>query len=357
MSEDTENEPGSPASSEASRHQAEGAEAEAERESPEREPPASEADVESESPEEAPASAREGTHSTATEGAPAEGRAPREASTRRAPKEETGTTSGSAPSTTDARSASEEEPFKPETPIFGGIVPIDKERWAAWTGGKPLRDWSGLEKPVPDGIGPAQYRSLSPGSQAKSRAARIEALENKFTRDASLQTFQIKVKKHLVTHGMDTIAYIKSPADPTELVSIIEHHALFELEEGVKLANDIKANHYDSYCHINDEDAKAFLLKSVDSDLETQLIEDSDDNDSFVAMWLHLMHIIHSVSIDRFDKIKDRMKARKVSDYAGENIESIASDYLKDYRELHGGSAYDNNLTMFAQQNHGSRRK
>ena len=120
MSEDSGNEPGSPASSEASTHHAEGAEAEADRETQE-EARASEANVESESPDEAPALAREGTHSTATEGAPAEGKATREASTRSAPKEEIGTISGSAPSTTYVGSATSSVVSFPSTEKDGQL--------------------------------------------------------------------------------------------------------------------------------------------------------------------------------------------------------------------------------------------
>ena len=39
--------------------------------------------------------------------------------------------------------------FKPKEPKFGGLVEEAKDKWTAWTGGKPKADWTGLEQPNP----------------------------------------------------------------------------------------------------------------------------------------------------------------------------------------------------------------
>ena len=234
----------------------------------------------------------------------------------------------------------------PAKPKFGGIAKISSDTWAAWTGGKPKADWSELEEPVPKSIAATQYRSTSVSSQAKSQAYRVQGLETKFTRTGDLQTFEKKVMKHLIAYGLDTISYTMSPSNPAKVVSVVNSHALFNLKEGIVSGNHIKDTEFDSYCHDNDRDAKEFLLNSVDEALETQLYQDCKDEDSFVSVWLTLIHIIRSVSINRFDKVKDRIKTRKISNYSGENMESIASDFLVDYKDLHGGQMYDPSLTL-----------
>ena len=191
-----------------------------------------------------------------------------------------------------------------------------------------------------------QYHPTSITSKAKSRTYRIAGLTNKFTRTSDLQTFQKRVKKHLVDHGMDTITYVTSPTDAKQVVSIIDHHGLFTLDEGCKAGNDLKTNHFDLYCLDNDNNAKDFLIASVDADIEEQLLDDCDEEDSFVAMWLNLIHIVRSVSILKFEKIKEQVAGRSLSQYAGENIEAICSDWTNDYKELHGARMYDHNLTM-----------
>ena len=40
------------------------------------------------------------------------------------------------------------------------------------------------------------------------------------------------------------------------------------------------------------------------------------------------------------------IKNRKMSSYAGENVEKIATDYLNDWKEIHGAVLYDHNLTL-----------
>ena len=117
-------------------------------------------------------------------------------------------------------------PFKQAKPKFGGLVEIATDQWAAWTGGEPSGDWTGLKEPNPKSIGPNRYRPSSISSSAKSRYYRIQGLETKFTRDSDLQVFQMKVKKHLKTYGMDTISYISHPTKTNEVVSAIEQNSM-----------------------------------------------------------------------------------------------------------------------------------
>ena len=76
--------------------------------------------------------------------------------------------------------------------------------------------------------------------------------------------------------------------------------------------NKNREDHFDRCTRANEKDATKFLTNSIDSELETQLHEDCEDNDAFAAVWLHLTHAIRSVSVDRFDKIKERMKNRSI---------------------------------------------
>ena len=237
-------------------------------------------------------------------------------------------------------------PFIPLKPKFGGLKKVDAKRWSAWTGGKPKADWTGLEDPDPQSINVTQYRSTSMTSEAKGLKYQIGGLENKLTQTGDLQTFQKKVMKHLVAYGLDTVTYVPNPSSSTEVVSIINQHGLYTLKDGSALGNRIKEREFDSYCHDNDRDAKDFVLNSVDEELESQLYQDCQEEDSFVAMWLTLIHIVRLVSINRFDAIKERIRSRKISDYPGENVETILTDFLTDYKDLHSAQMYNQNLTL-----------
>ena len=62
--------------------------------------------------------------------------------------------------------------------------------------------------------------------------------------------------------------------------------------------------------------------------------------------WLELIHIVRSVSVDRYDKIKERIRNRRIADYDGENVCKLATDYHRDFKELHGAQLYDHTLSI-----------
>ena len=70
-----------------------------------------------------------------------------------------------------------------------------------------------------------------------------------------------------------------------------------------------------------------------------QLLESTKPEDSFVTSWLRLIHMVQSVSVKKFEVMKNILKNRKVSDYPGENAELLASDFKADSEVLHGASA------------------
>ena len=66
--------------------------------------------------------------------------------------------------------------YKPDKPKFGGLNKIDRENWAAWTGGKPSNDLTGLEKPNPSYISEKQYHPTGISAQSKAQYYRVEGL-------------------------------------------------------------------------------------------------------------------------------------------------------------------------------------
>ena len=174
--------------------------------------------------------------------------------------------------------------FKPTKPKFGNIAQTGHNTWSAWTGGKPNAHFSGLEDPNPKQIQPNQYQASSATSQAKSQSYRIQGLDTKFTRESNLLTFQKKVLKHLTVHGLDAITYLPDPTDATKTVSVIDNHSRFNLEEAIEKGNKlVTTKRCDGYDLQNIDDAKQFLINSISPDLETQLYQSADDDESFIS--------------------------------------------------------------------------
>mmetsp|Transcript_20119 Transcript_20119/g.43378 ORF Transcript_20119/g.43378 Transcript_20119/m.43378 type:complete len:361 (+) Transcript_20119:486-1568(+) len=103
---------------------------------------------------------------------------------------------------------------------------------------------------------------------------------------------------------------------------------------------------YDKYDEENIKDAVCFLFDSVDEELQKQLYENCDEHPTFVSAWMNLMHIVNTVSMDRYEHIKQRLRNRTLRDYPRENIPKLCTDYLEDWKLLSGGRMYDHNQTM-----------
>jgi hypothetical protein len=127
---------------------------------------------------------------------------------------------------------------------------------------------------------------------------------------------------------MDTITYLTDPTDSTKVVSILGEHDQFTLKEAKDIEDTDQTSNYDQYDEANIRDAKTFLLKSLDETVLTQMYENCDDTETFIVHWMNLMLIVGSISIERFDKIKDSIKRRKIQDYSGEDVEAISTDYM-----------------------------
>ena len=234
--------------------------------------------------------------------------------------------------------------YMPTKPIMGDIKQVGGSDYAAWTGGVPRHDWSGLEDPTPVSVEPKQYRPSSVGGSSKAQHYRTTGLETKFTRSSDLLVFQKKVMDHLEINGLDTVTYLLDPQDPTRMITIINEHAKFSVA-GAGVAEALQAGKYDTYDNENINDAKRFLLDSLDETLLKQVHETCESKDTFITYWMQLMLILRPISIEQYDTIKNRLKGRKIKDYAGENVETLASDFLSDWKELDGAGMYDHNLT------------
>ena len=89
-----------------------------------------------------------------------------------------------------------------------------------------------------------------------------------------------------------------------------------------------------------------FLLDPLNPSLHQKVEEKLDDGESFHVAWLLFIKAIQTTSIERFEELKVKIKARLPSQYPGENLEAMAADLCKDARELVAAGQYDRNLTM-----------
>jgi hypothetical protein len=94
-------------------------------------------------------------------------------------------------------------------------------------------------------------------------------LEVKFDHKDDLQVFQKKVKAHLVDCGMDSIAWLEDPIDPSRMVNIIYDHPSFTQESTISSLR-VQLILYDKYDRENGTAASKFLIGSLVEELADQ---------------------------------------------------------------------------------------
>ena len=154
---------------------------------------------------------------------------------------------------------------------MGGTYSSPSGHTSAWCGGKPNATWTGLDNSAPkEHTKPGQIRSSHEGNEFKAHSARVTGLKTEIKKLCKISEMEHDILKHLTSHGLDTITYIQSPADPSTMVSVIEHSARINLEEG-RAQSALNIAKYDKYDRANDEAAVDFLLDSMmDSTINTQ---------------------------------------------------------------------------------------
>ena len=210
---------------------------------------------------------------------------------------------------------------KPPKPNMGGLVSLSKSEWAAWTGGKPLSDWSGLDPTARDyHVSPNQLRPALASSAQKGYNYVVLALPRNTSTlpRPTCPSSRTPCGKHLRNSGMDTISYLPDPEDTTKMTSVVTNHARFTLRTAKKLGA-IQLTRYDPYDTMNDDAARTFLLESITPTISYKIEEKLDDDDpAFFVVWLEFIQTIQSTSIERFEDLKLGIKNRHPSQYPGE---------------------------------------
>jgi hypothetical protein len=186
---------------------------------------------------------------------------------------------------------------------MGGLSQLTKNESSVWTGGQPKFDWSGLEGNPQSYTSPNQLRPVSVAAAQKSYNHRKAGMATKYSRNDDLFDFQKSIWDHLSDTGMDTIAFLPDPGDPSRMMNVVKEHSRFTLATAKKLSNE-QAKLYDTFDMANDACARKFSLDSISTDLSKHIVERLEENPTFAAVWLQFIKTIQSTSMARFEGIQ-----------------------------------------------------
>jgi len=193
--------------------------------------------------------------------------------------------------------------FKPAVPTMGALEQTSSTDFCPWVGGKPKADWSGLEATTPTRKYDGQLRPTSPGSAQKSTAYRSTGIDSPFAKGDNFLDFIAEIWDLMQMRGLDTIAYLQDPTDPTKMISILEYHSRYTLDSAKKAAM-LNIAKYDRYDISNDDIAKRFLLNSIAADIKKDVNARIKASDGFAVTWMEFVSQVQAISYKEFSQIK-----------------------------------------------------
>ena len=239
---------------------------------------------------------------------------------------------------------------KPPNPTMGAYsesYPGSRE-WTSSSGGVPLRNWSGLDLSAPKSASsPWKTRPLSQSALSKTYRYLIKPLEPKFEEGLNLNHLRKDVNKHLVTYGLDTIAYLPDPTSTTKVANVVIDYPLYvgNLVNSLKVAKDT-SKLYDAMDQFNSGAAIEFLTGSLEDKLRRRLDLHVEPGDSFATTWLRLMKLITSMGPRHYDILREKVRTCSPVKYAQENITLMAEDIGVSIGELESANQYEPALTQ-----------
>jgi hypothetical protein len=173
-------------------------------------------------------------------------------------------------------------------------------------GRAPKSDWLGIENPDTRVLSDLCYWSLDPVSCQKSMHYRIKSLEKLFDRSQKLSDFHKNVSEHLVKYGLDTVGYLPDPKNSSKVQSVVNYHAGFTGDMKKSLAESRRLGKlFDSWDRKNNYEARQFLLSSLSDSVKEGFETFHDNEDSFAATWLKLVHYLVTTTSKTYDDMKE----------------------------------------------------
>ena len=241
-------------------------------------------------------------------------------------------------------------PTRPMNPLMGSTEEtyVGSNIYYYSFGGVPNPEWTGINFKDPKSITDLCYRSPDPTKGQKQVAFRTAGLPDQYKKGDSLHDFQEEIYKHLVKHGLDTIAYIPDPRNNSGVVNVVKGHAKLtgDMSTATQTCEAIELK-YDRWDHKNSAEAKDFLMNSISKDLKKEFSPFYNPHtDSFALIWLKLVHHLVTSSVATFDGVKDSIRNARPSTYPGQNIQLLSAFYIEKADDLHNAGYFDNALII-----------
>lgn len=168
----------------------------------------------------------------------------------------------------------------------------------------------------------------------------MTGLTIKFGKNDNFKKFSVKVMEHLRDTGMDTILYLPDPADKLRMLSVVSHHSHFSFDSVCEDSNLLFPsfnNYYDDAQNVMS--AIKFLLDLLSLDLQDIIMLKWSKSNTFIIIWMYLVGVVTSTSVEKWDMLKTKLKAIVPSQYAGEDMNLLVHDYMTHRKTLNAAGS------------------
>jgi hypothetical protein len=87
-----------------------------------------------------------------------------------------------------------------------------------------------------------------------------------------------------------------------------------------------------------------FLINLLSKELQALIKKKTQDDDTFVIVWMLILQSIQLTSIEVFEEIKNRIEARH---HSGKNLAKLGEHFVDDVTLLESAGQYDHNLMLY----------
>ena len=104
------------------------------------------------------------------------------------------------------------------------------------------------------------------------------------------------------------------------------HHSQFNANKIETVCQDLLENKHDHYDTGNNSDAVDLLWDSINTEIQEELDMVRESKLHFAEQWMEVISIIRLPTADKFQAIKDKMRAITVNSYKGHDIVKVTKD-------------------------------
>jgi Zinc knuckle len=213
--------------------------------------------------------------------------------------------------------------FAVGSPQMGGVIGGDP-----FTGGAPNLEWTKLASPSPK---PYSILCLRPVNNKSALAAQIHMTKpptTLYAKGDDIVDYAEERARFFKKTGLDTIMYLPSEADKTQMVNVLEDYGQVTLDHVIEQSAVYKTL-WDEFDIQNDRLAIEVLEASIDKELARNVRTRKEPSDTAAILWMRILALCNDGSIEKYNRMKDQIKVLSPTKEAGEDVITYSTKVRK----------------------------